>query len=89
MPRARGEAMLCGLVTVSAKNHDVEMFVKNGINGFYADGVDELREYLLFLMKSPTSIKNIGMAGRRTAADVFNHDRYLAEWEETLSNLIG
>ena len=89
MPRARGEAMLCGLVTVSAKNHDVEMFVKNGINGFYADGVDELREYLLFLMKSPTSTKNIGMAGRRTAADVFNHVRFLAEWEETLSNLIG
>ncbi|MBS0150365.1 MAG: glycosyltransferase [Nitrospira sp.] len=89
MPRARGEAMLCGLATVSAKNHDVEMFIKNGINGFYADDVDELREHLLFLMKNPVSAKKIGMEGRQTAADVFNHDRYLAEWEATLSKLIG
>lgn len=89
MPRARGEAMLCGLVTVSAKNHDVEMFIKNGINGFYAEDADELRDQLLFLMKSPSTIRKIGVEGRRTAADVFNHDRYLAEWEETISKLVG
>jgi hypothetical protein len=89
MPRARGEAMLCGLATVSAKNHDVELFIKNGFNGFYSDDPGELREYLLYLGQNPQAARSIGMRGRQTAMDVFNHDRYLQEWEQTISNLVG
>ena len=37
MPRARGEPMMCGLVTVSARNHDVDQFIENGVTGFFAD----------------------------------------------------
>ena len=37
MPRARGEPMMCGVVTVSARNHDVDRFIENGVDGFYAD----------------------------------------------------
>jgi len=29
----------------------------------------------------------MGAEARRTAADVFNHDRYLAEWQEILGSL--
>ena len=36
MPRSRGEAMLCGLATVNADSHDVDRFIENGMNGFYA-----------------------------------------------------
>ena len=36
MPRSRGEAMLCGLATVNADSHDVNQFIQNGVNGFYA-----------------------------------------------------
>jgi glycosyltransferase involved in cell wall biosynthesis len=89
MPRARGEAMLCGLVTVSAKNHDVECFIKNGWNGFFSDDPEELRSYLVYLLKNPDALRKIGGRGRQTAMDVFNHDRYLGEWEKTLINMIG
>src|SRR6185436_12930043 len=41
MPRARGEPMMCGVVTVSARNHDVDMFIKNGVNGFYSEDAEE------------------------------------------------
>src|SRR5262249_54026816 len=34
MPRARCEPMLCGVVTVSARNHDVDRFIENGVDGF-------------------------------------------------------
>ncbi|OGK43718.1 hypothetical protein A2957_00335 [Candidatus Roizmanbacteria bacterium RIFCSPLOWO2_01_FULL_38_11] len=89
MPRSRGEAMMCGLATVSAKNHDVELFIKNGENGFYADEPDELREYLAYLRNHPEQTKKIGMAGRMTAMDLFNHDRYLQAWEDTITKLLS
>lgn len=89
MPRARGEAMLCGLATVSAANHDVDMFIVNGKNGFFASEPDELREQLLFLVGNPESAREIGEAGRQTACDLFNHDRFLNEWNETINELLG
>jgi glycosyltransferase involved in cell wall biosynthesis len=89
MPRARGEAMLCGLVTVSNKNHDVELFIKNGWNGFYSQDPDELKNQLFFLARNPRSAQEIGMRGRQTAADIFNHDRYLGEWDSIMKDLKG
>jgi len=40
MPRARGEPMMCGLVTVNANNHDVDLFIRNGVNGFYSNDAE-------------------------------------------------
>jgi glycosyltransferase involved in cell wall biosynthesis len=79
--------MMCGLVIVSTNNHDVDLFLKNGVNGFYSNDPDELREYLLYLLKNPALCQKIGMEGRKTAMDIFNHDRYLKEWEDTINSL--
>ena len=87
MPRARGEPMMCGVATVSARNHDVDMFIKNGVNGFYAETAEELRDHLLFLCRNPAAAKRVGSEGRRTAVDVFHIDRYLAEWRDVISGL--
>ena len=80
MPRARAEPMVCGVVPVSARNHDVDMFIQNGVNGFYGESADELREQLRFLMRNPDETRRIGANARRTATDVFNYDRFLGDW---------
>jgi glycosyltransferase involved in cell wall biosynthesis len=85
MPRARCEPMMCGVVTVNANNHDVDLFIKNGVNGFYSNDADELREQLIYLMKNPEETRKIGAEARKTAINVFNHDRYLADWENLFS----
>jgi glycosyltransferase involved in cell wall biosynthesis len=87
MPRARAEPMMCGVVTVSANNHDVDMFIRNGLNGFYAESAEELREQLLFLMRNRQAAVKIGAEGRRTAADLFHIDRYLADWRTLLCDV--
>ena len=89
MPRSRGEAMMCGLVPVSLNNHDVEFFIRNGVNGFYADNAPELADYLHYLMRNPSITRRIGEAARQTASDLFNHDRYLREWEKTINERVG
>ena len=88
MPRSRGEAMMCGLATVSLKNHDVDLFIKNGVNGFYSQDTLELKEFLLYLCKNPEKTQEIGQKGRETAMDIFSHNRYLKAWQETISKLV-
>jgi glycosyltransferase involved in cell wall biosynthesis len=89
MPRARGEAMLCGLVPVSARNHDVDQFIENGVNGFYADSADELREQLRFLLRDPDATRRIGHNARNTAMRLFSHDRFQADWRALLREVAG
>lgn len=89
MPRSRGEAMMCGLVSVNARNHDMDRFIVNGQNGFYADSPEEAREYLRFLVEHPAACQRMGRASRQTAMDVFNHDRFMGEWQKIFKDFRG
>lgn len=89
MPRSRGEAMMCGVVPVSLRTHDVEHFIRNGVNGFYSDSPDELADYVRHLCRDRAAARKIGAQARLTAMDVFNHDRYLTEWTKLLRELTG
>ena len=80
--------MMCGLVTVSARNHDVDMFIENGVDGFYANDADELRSQLYFLIRNPEAVIRIGAAGRAKASKVFHIDRYLSDWSQLIARLI-
>ncbi len=85
MPRARGEAMMTGVIPVCLRNHDIDRFVENGVDGFYADTPEELAAFLNDLFRDRGRILEMSRAARRKAIDVFNHDRYLAAW----TNLLG
>lgn len=84
MPRSRTEAMMAGVVPVSLQNHDVDCFVENGINGFYSTETDELSEYINFLISHPAAWQRISNKARSSAIDVFNNDRFLAQWSQLL-----
>lgn len=88
MPRSRTEAMMCGLVTVSYKSHDVDMFIRNGINGFYSEDPKELAEFIIFLSEDNNAFRKIAKESYRTAIDIFNNDRYLHDWQETIFRVI-
>jgi glycosyltransferase involved in cell wall biosynthesis len=84
MPRSRGEAMMCGLVPVSAHNHDVHLFIENGRNGFYSNDASELREQSLFLVQNPSVCREMGKRARASAIDNFHISRYLSDWDSVL-----
>jgi glycosyltransferase involved in cell wall biosynthesis len=80
MPRARSEPMMCGVVTVNASNHDVELFIRNGENGFHSNDPDELRDFLYFLSRDSAACRKIGASARQTALKEFNQDRFVGTW---------
>lgn len=89
MPRSRGEAMMTGVIPVSLRNHDVDRFIRNGVNGFYADTPEELADFLNHLFRNRGAAERMGLEARKTALDVFNHDRYLAAWTRLIEEAVG
>jgi hypothetical protein len=89
MPRSRGESMLCGLATVNASSHDVDHFIQNGINGFYASTADELADQIKFLVADPQRAWRIGLASRETAIRHFHIERYLNDWRNLVFDILG
>lgn len=89
MPRARTEPMMCGVVPVSASNHDVKHFIQNGVNGFHSNDPNELRDYLFYLMKSPKTCRTMGSEARATALKEFNIDRFVGSWQQLARSTIA
>ena len=81
--------MMAGAVTVSMRNHDVDLFIRNGVNGFFAESGEEMAEQVRFLKQHPVSLTKIAEASRLTALDQFNQDRYLSEWRKLLKEVEG
>ena len=84
MPRSRTEAMIGGVIPVTLDNHDAGHFIRNGVNGFLGETSEELAEALRFIMRNDTAREAISAEARRTALQIFNHDRYLSDWEVLL-----
>ena len=76
-----------GAFPVALRNHDVDRFIEPGVKGFYADEPEALAEFLNWALLRPEEAGRLCQAARRTALDVFNHDRYLAAWTQLLSEV--
>jgi len=88
MPRSRGEAIMSGLVSVSADNHDVSRFIQNGVDGFYSNDKAEVYDALKFLTKNNQARRNMQIKSRDLAIKYFSLDRYHQEWTSILKEYI-
>jgi hypothetical protein len=88
-PRARTEAMLCGLAVVTTNMHGESDYIVNGENGFASNDMEELFEWLVWLHRNPKEARRIGVNGRRTAQDVFSIDRFVRRWDIVLDHVIS
>lgn len=88
-PRARTEAMLSGLAIVTTNMHGESEYIQNGANGFCSNDFDELIDYLMLLEANPRLARRMGAAGRETAQSVFHIDKFIAQWNELLQEVVA
>jgi hypothetical protein len=88
-PRARTEAMLCGLVPVTTNAHGESEYIENGVNGYVSNDLDELFQHLVRLKNNHDECIRLGMAARRTAQQRFNTQRFVGQWRDVLEKIIG
>ncbi len=88
-PRARTEAMLCGLVPVTTDAHGESGYIENGVNGFCSNDIDELFGHLVRLKNDPRECMRLGAAARETAQRCFNTTRFVSEWRDVIQRVLG
>lgn len=88
MQNIRSEAMLTGVIPISIRNKDVEMFIMNKKNGFYGDSYAELAEYISWIVDNEQTRNKISINARKTALDIFNIDRYISKWTKLIKSHI-
>lgn len=84
MPRARGEAMMMGLVPVTRNHMGEDRFIDHGENGFLVEDPETAALIINHLRANPQECKRIGRQARETALECFSWNRWAAEWQETI-----
>lgn len=91
MPRSRTEAMLSGCCVLTTPWQDADQFIEDGVNGFIIKErnpqwvVDKVK----YLFDHYDEAIRIGKQGKKTAQEIFNYDRYRAEWLQFVENAIN
>ena len=88
LPLPRAEAMMTGVIPVTLRNHDVDMFIKNGVNGFFANSAEEMAEHVLWLLRHEHERERMSRNARLSAMDIFNIDRNLAAWSALVAKVM-
>jgi GT2 family glycosyltransferase/glycosyltransferase involved in cell wall biosynthesis len=88
MPRVRGEAMMLGQAVVTRSEHDSELFIDNGYNGFISDDAAETAQLLDELCQNQVLRKIVGRRARETALDLFHANNYVEEWRALIENYL-
>lgn len=89
MPRSRGEAMMTGTIPVTLANHDAEMFIENGVDGFYSEKPEDLACFINDTIYDARRIAEMSAAARKKAIDLFHCQRFLNDWWQLLEDRLG
>lgn len=82
MPRARAEALMCGVPLVTTNNFGIGRYLVHGENCLFADKKEDMLKSIRNLMGSDSMQKELGEAGRLAAIKFFHIKDYLDRWEE-------
>lgn len=86
MPRSRTEAMLSGCCVVTTPNQDADRFIKDGVNGFLVPrNPQDIANLIEGLIHDYDRAIRIGQEGKKTALELFNWDRYQADWADYIN----
>lgn len=66
---------------------EIDQIIKNGVNGFISNEVDELRTFVKLLLFDHNLAKEIGAKGRETAIELFGKETIKKQWSDFLGEL--
>lgn len=83
------EAMLIGQPVVGLATTELSTVIRNGENGWIDTRAETLADVMRELLRDPGLAAAWGEAGRRTARERFGIDRFVADWDRALQQVVG
>lgn len=62
--------------------YEISQIIKNGVNGFCSDNIQDLSLYCKMLLENDSLAKQIGLEGRKCAIEYFGKDKIKEQWTE-------
>ncbi len=94
------EALMTGIPTISfghklgdynhpwyMGSYEVPEIIENGVNGFYSDNIEELKEYIHILLENFEFAKIISENSRKLAIKKFDKPQIIEKWKNFLEKL--
>jgi len=69
---------------INADLYEIPDIITNGVNGFWSDNINELRERVAYLLSDVKAARRIGEMGRQRAIELFDKDNVQLKWKEFL-----
>jgi hypothetical protein len=82
------EAMMAGLPIVGIAATELPLVITNGVNGWVDTRPERLLACMRQLIDEPALARQWGQAARDTALRQFSMDRYVADWQALLDELV-
>jgi hypothetical protein len=70
------------------ETYEVHEIIKDGVNGFWSDNIEELRARIKSLLESEELARTIGQAGRETAIKLFGKEKIKNDWKIFLEKIM-
>lgn len=83
------EAMHAGLPVVALATTELPGVIVNGVNGYMDTRLDRLVEVMHELLRDPQLARRWGEAARRTARERFGIERFAADWDRVLTDVVA
>lgn len=83
------EAMMIGVPVVALATTEVASIIRNGHEGFISTRVDELVDQMHAMVADPVMAARIGEAGRDMARERFHINRFVDDWNQLLTRVVG
>lgn len=84
---AVAEAMQIGVPVVGLATTEMVTLIQNGVNGYLHTDIDYLIEKIKLLLSDPLHATMLGAAGKVTAMERFNINRFAKEWEDLFTQM--
>lgn len=85
LPLAVIEAMTIGMPVVALATTELPTVIAHGVNGYISCNIDELIEYMRFLLVDREEAARLGKNARAYARERFGLDRFVRDWNKAFA----
>ena len=85
MPRARAEALMCGMPLVTTNNYGIDKYLRDGKDCLFANNKEDMIRCVRRILSSEDLQKELGDSGRKRAIKCFGIEAYKDRWQEAFS----
>jgi glycosyl transferase family 1 len=83
------EAMMLGMPVVALATTEMSTVVENGVSGWIDTDVARLIGHMKDLLGDPAEARRLGEGARKVARERFSVERFAADWDRALREVVG